>query len=253
MNWVKKTFFDKTLRDPEPPSEPLSHSTSFHEFDVQPEPLDVRRADVRVARELIYSCAKQTALVYGIPPQWLVFEVLTISDESKAYFQVQVQMQEWDEHLFARSYAFEIALMKRLAELNMVVARAVRAVLWRVKHEAGCPYDELPGPEAWTPEAVARRAAQQQGLAYVPVPAPAMPLTDSEKRALVRPDAPETMLPAFFATSAMDDVAGPQGSAKHVDTEAEFEAAKRSGQSPSTQPHFHPTMPTLPGSLDREA
>jgi hypothetical protein len=252
MNWVKKTFFEKPPREHELPSEPVSHSTSFHEYDIQPQALDVRRADVRAARELIYSCAKQTALIYGIPPQWLAFEVLTISDDEQAFFQLQVQVMEWDEHLFARSYAFELALMKRLGELNMAVARAVRAVLWRVKHEAGCPYDELPGPEAWTPEAVARRAAARQAMP-MPVPVNVQPLSESEKRALVRPDAAETVAPAFFATSAMDDLHGPVGSAKHVDTEAEYEAAKRRAQPPSTQPDFYPTTPTLPGSLNREA
>jgi hypothetical protein len=253
MNWVKKTFFEKNARASEPPLEPMSPSTSFHEFEAQPRPLDVRRADIRAARELIHTCAKQTAQIYGIAPHWLSFEVLTISDEKDAFFQVQVLMQEWDEYLFAHAYAFELALMKRLSEVNAMVARAVRAVLWRVKHEAGCPYDDLPGPEAWTHEAVSRRAAQRQGVPMVPVPAPAVPLSESEKRALVRPDSPETVLPNFFATSAMNDLAGPLGSAQQVDTEAEYEAARRNGQPPSTLPHFQITQPNGAGLGDREA
>ncbi len=256
MNWVKKTFFEKAPREPELSSEPLSHSTSFHEFDSRPEPLDVRRADVRAARELVYGVAKQTAALYGIPAHWLAFEVLTISDDEQAFFQLQVLVHEWDEHLFARSYAFELALMKRLADLNMVVARAVRAVLWRVKPDAGCPYDELPGPEAWTPEAVSHRALQRLHAAAVPMPVPVSvpPLSDSEKRALVRPDALETVGPAFFATSAMDDVTGPVGKGQSVDTEAEFIKAQRAHRSGrSTQPVFEPTTPTQPGALGREA
>jgi hypothetical protein len=241
MNWVKSLFV-KADRAHELPS----HSTGFHDLEGDPEPLDVKRSDLRAARELIYSSAKQTALLYGIPQDWLSFEVLTIADDEMAYFQLQVVVLEWDEHLFVRAYAFEVAVMKRIAELNMTVARAVRAVLWRTRADAGCPHDELPGPEAWTPEVVARRNAQRLSGFLMPVPVDARPLTDSEKRVLVRPDALETVAPAFFATSAMGDVVDASGRGESIDTEAEFGASASTQVGKDSLGSFSPTVPQSP-------
>ena len=244
MNWVKSLFVKA-----DNPLELPTHSTGFHDIEGDPEPLDVKRSDLRAARELIYSSAKQTALLYGIPPEWLAFEVLTIADDEKAYFQLQVVAQEWDEHLFVRAYAFEVAVMKRIAENNFTVARAVRAVLWRARADAGCPYDELPGPEAWLPEVVARRNAQRLAGFLAPIPVDVVPLSDSEKAALVRPDAVETVGPAFFVTSAMDDVVGASGRAESIDTESAFDAdGKPLNASRAGGVGFVPTSP-----LSREA
>jgi hypothetical protein len=123
------------------------------------------------------------------------------------------------------------------------VARAVRAVLWRTRADAGCPYDDLPGPEAWTPEVVARRNAQRLSGFLTPIPMDVTPLTDSEKRALVRPDALETVAPAFFATSAMGDVVGASGRGESIDTEAEFGASASTQAAKDSLGGFSATVP----------
>jgi hypothetical protein len=150
MRWITQLFKDKEADVPSP-------STGFHELDAQPVPVRLQGGDLRAARELVNNTAVQTALAYGIPARWLSFEVVTIADDEKAYFQLQVLMNHWDEHLAAHSFAFERAVIKRIRELDISVGRAVRAVLWRVAPDAGCPYDDMPEPSAWGADAVRKR------------------------------------------------------------------------------------------------
>jgi hypothetical protein len=151
MGWLANFF-----RSPAGVDAP-SHSTDFHDLDDSPVPLKPVAADLRIARELIKSAAVQTALAYGIPGRWLTFEVVTIADDEKAYFQLQVVMNHWDEYLAAHCYAFERAVVKRIRDESMEVGRAVRAVLWRTAADAGCPYDDLPEAQAWSADAVKKR------------------------------------------------------------------------------------------------
>jgi hypothetical protein len=195
MNWMSAIFAKNR------PDELPSPSTGFHETEGIPEPMRVGNSDLRSARELVYTTAQDVARMYGISPDWLSFEVLTIADDEKAYFQLQVIARQWDEYLFVRSYAFELAVMKRLREINMLVARAVRAVLWRTSPDAGCPYDELPGAEAWTVEAVAGREALRKSL-FTAQPAQQLP---SHLQVSGNKDAPETM-PAFVSGSVASGV-----------------------------------------------
>jgi hypothetical protein len=141
-----------------------SHSTDFHDLEGSPVPLKPVAADLRVARELIKTAAVQTALVYGLPARWLTFEVVTISDDQNAYFQLQVVMNHWDEYLAAHCYAFERAVIKRIREENTEVCRAVRAVLWRTAADAGCPYDDMPEAQAWSAEAVKKRGLVRERI-----------------------------------------------------------------------------------------
>lgn len=151
MGWLGNLF-----KSPQRVSAP-SNSTSYHDLDGQPVPLKPAAVDLRGARDLINLAAVRTAQACGVPAGWLTFEVMTISDANQAYFQLQVVMNIWDEYLAAHSYAFECAVIKRLREDNLEVGRAVRAVLWRVAAEAGCPYDDMPEPKAWSPEAIKKR------------------------------------------------------------------------------------------------
>lgn len=136
-----------------------SPSTGFFDVEGRPVPLSLEQQDVRAARELIRAAAVRTATAFGIPTHWLSFEVVTISDDEKAYFQLQVSLRIWDEQLWAQSSAFEQQALKRIREDDVNVARAVRAVLWRILPDAGCPHDELAGAAAWRPDAVKVRSA----------------------------------------------------------------------------------------------
>jgi hypothetical protein len=134
-----------------------SNSTSYHDLDGSPVPLKPAAMDLRGARDLVNQAAVRTAQVYGIPAGWLTFEVMTISDANQAYFQLQVVMNIWDEHLVLHSTAFQNAVIKRIRDENLEVGRALRAVLWRVAPEAGCPYDDMPQAKAWSAEAIKQR------------------------------------------------------------------------------------------------
>ncbi len=149
-----------------------SPSTGFFDMDGQPVPLSISQLDIRQARELVRTSAANAAEAFGIPSNWLSYEVVTISDDEKAYFQLQVSLRIWDEQLWAQASAFEQQALKFIREENANVARAVRAVLWRILPDAGCPYDELSGPEAWLPPAVkARSVAYEKMRAQIALPA----------------------------------------------------------------------------------
>jgi hypothetical protein len=151
MGWLTN-FFKETKG-----IEPSSPSTNFHDLDGRPVAISLQGADLRSARELINNAALQTAQAYGVPARWLSFEVVTIADDERAYFQLQALIKHWDEYLAAHSFAFERAVIKRIREEDVEVGRAVRAVLWRVSPEAGCPYDDMPEPKAWSVDAVKKR------------------------------------------------------------------------------------------------
>jgi hypothetical protein len=151
MGWLSKIFKESDV------DEAPSPSTSFHDLDGHPVPLTLQGSDLRAARELVKTAATQTAVVYGVPAHWLAYEVVTIADDEKAYFQLQVTMQHWDEYFASHTYAFERAVLKRIRDEDLPVGRAVRAVLWRTSPDAGCPYDDLPESQAWTSEAIKQR------------------------------------------------------------------------------------------------
>lgn len=151
MGWLTNLFKNQNA------NAALSPSTDFHELDAQPIAVRLQGGDLRAARELVNSTAVQTALAYGIPATWLSFEVVTISDNEKAYFQLQVLMNHWDEHLASHSFAFERAVIKRIRDSDVSVGRALRAVLWRTSPDAGCPYDDMPEASTWGADAVRKR------------------------------------------------------------------------------------------------
>lgn len=151
MGWLSN-LFSSPRRGTDP-----SNSTSYHDLDAKPVPLKPAAMDLRNARQAVNQAAARTAQFYGIPAGWLTFEVLTISDTSQAYFQLQIVMNIWDEYLAAHCYAFERAVIKRIRDENIEVGRAVRAVLWRVAPDAGCPYDDMPEAKAWSADAVKKR------------------------------------------------------------------------------------------------
>ncbi len=136
--------------------------TDFHEYDHEPLATSSITNGLQSARQLINDAAVRTALVYGVPADWLAFEVFTISDDEKAYFQLQILMNHWDESMLLHSYAFECAVIKRIREESVDVGRALRAVHWRVAPEAGCPYDAMPSPQYWSAEAIKERGLARQ-------------------------------------------------------------------------------------------
>jgi hypothetical protein len=158
MGWLSNIF-----KEPGETEEP-SHSTGFHDLDARPVPMKAQGTDLRAARELVHTTAVKTAQMYGVPAHWLSFEVVTIADEAQAYFQLQVMQNHWDEYLAAHSYAFERAVLKRIREEDIDVGRAVRAVLWRTSPDAGCPYDDMPEPSAWTQEEIVHRGLQRDRI-----------------------------------------------------------------------------------------
>ncbi len=158
MGWISNLF--------SPPRRKTEHSnsTSYHDLEGAPVPLQPAAVDIRSARELVNQAAMRAAQVHGIPPGWLTFEVVTIGDTKQAYFQLQVVMNIWDEHLALHASAFQNAVIKRIRDENLEVGRAVRAVLWRVAAEAGCPYDDMPQPQAWSAEAVKKRSVVRERI-----------------------------------------------------------------------------------------
>lgn len=152
MNWLNRILNGSPQMQDVP-----SPSTGFFDIDGQPVPLSLAQQDIRAARELIREAAVRTTTAHGIPSNWLSYEVVTISDDEKAYFQLQVSLRIWDEQLWTLSSAYEQKVLKRIREEDVNVARAVRAVLWRVLPDAGCPHDELPGAAAWKAEAIRAR------------------------------------------------------------------------------------------------
>lgn len=152
VNWLNRILSTAPQAQDAP-----SPSTGFFDIDGQPVPLSLAQQDIRAARELIRAAAVRTTAAHGIPSNWLSYEVVTISDDEKAYFQLQVSLRIWDEQLWTLSSAYEQKVLKRIREEDVNVARAVRAVLWRVLPDAGCPYDELAGAAAWKPDAIRAR------------------------------------------------------------------------------------------------
>jgi hypothetical protein len=168
------SWFNRILNTAPKGNDVPSPSTGFFDIEGQPVPLSVAQQDVRAARELIRAAAVRTTALYGIPSNWFSYEVVTISDDEKAYFQLQVSLRIWDEQLWSQSSAYEQQVLKRIREDNVNVARAVRAVLWRVLPDAGCPYDELAGALAWRPDAVkARGVAYERLRREITTPPPA--------------------------------------------------------------------------------
>ncbi|MBS7809079.1 hypothetical protein [Variovorax sp. PCZ-1] len=159
MNWLNR-FLSNAPRDLDSPS----HSTGFYDVEGKPVPISADQQNVRAARELVHAAAVRTAAAFGIPSNWMSYEVVTISDDEKAYFQLQVSLRIWDEQLWAQSSAFEQQALKRIREDDVNVARAVRAVLWRILPDAGCPHDELSGNDSWKPEKVKARAVAYDRL-----------------------------------------------------------------------------------------
>jgi hypothetical protein len=151
MNWFNN-LFSKSKRQIE-----HSNSTSYHDLDDTPVPLASTEASMLNARNVVKQAALKTAQSHGIPAGWLSFEVLTIADQKTAYFQLQVVMNIWDEHLAMHNLAFQNAVIKRVRDQSMDIGRALRAVLWRVSPDAGCPYDDMPPAQAWAADAVRNR------------------------------------------------------------------------------------------------
>jgi hypothetical protein len=151
MGWLSN-LFNKSNSNGMP-----SPSTDYHDLDGLPVPVSAATVDLRAAREMVNAAALRTVQAYGVPAHWLSFEVVTISDAENAYFQLQVQMKHWDEYMAAHSFAFERAVMKRLREDDPEVGRALRAVLWHVAPDAGCPYDDMPEAKAWSADAIKKR------------------------------------------------------------------------------------------------
>jgi hypothetical protein len=158
------SWFNRFLNNTPETSDVPSPSTGFFDIEGQPVPLSVAQQDVRAARELIRNAAVRTTQLHGIPSNWLSYEVVTIADEEKAYFQLQVSMRIWDELLWSQTSAYEQQVLKQIRQEDVNVARAVRAVLWRILPDAGCPQDELSGQATWQPDAVKERSAAYDRL-----------------------------------------------------------------------------------------
>ncbi len=131
--------------------------TSIFDWDNQPLAGSATPEALDSALGLIIEVAAQTVKAYGLPSHWFSFETVTVTDKGQTYFQLQISMNHWDMQMCAHSYAFERAVIKSIRKKNMDVGRALRAVLWRVAPDAGCPFDEMPQASYWSEEAIAQR------------------------------------------------------------------------------------------------
>lgn len=150
MGWFDEIFAKKEESLEVSDSVPESAATS-----AQPAALPANEA--AQAREAINRSAHEVLQRHGIPKSWVRFEILTLTDAGKVYFQLQVGMRHWDAYLLLHSWAFEQAVLECLRERSPAVAHALRAVLWHVMPTSGCPYEQLPPSVAWTSEAIEQR------------------------------------------------------------------------------------------------
>ena len=97
------SWFNRFLNNVPAARELSSPSTGFFDIEGQPVPLSIQHQDVQTARELVRAAAARTTSAFGIPSNWLSYEVVTISDDEKAYFQLQVSLRIWDEQLWSQS------------------------------------------------------------------------------------------------------------------------------------------------------
>ena len=236
MGWISN-LLNKSAVDETP-----SLSTGFHDLEGHPVPLSVAAGDVRAAREMVHGAAVRAVSMYGLPPRWLSFEVVTISDEEKAYFQLQVLMTHWDEYLVAHSYAFERAVIKLIREEDVRVGRAVRAVLWRVAADAGCPFDEMPDPGEWSVEARRQRAEIRMGvMRAVGTDSAGKSASASAIGSALAEAGPGPL--TFAPTVSTDDALGPETIPVHPDPET-LPGQARSGDSPDVEGQgFSATQP----------
>jgi hypothetical protein len=137
--------------------QPPVPDTGIHDWDNEPLSNATMATDFGTALELINSTALQTVTAYGLPEHWFAFETVTVTNSEKTYFQLQILMNHWDMQMCAHSYAFECAVIKSIRKKDRDIGRALRAVLWRVAPDAGCPFDEMPEPSYWTAEAISQR------------------------------------------------------------------------------------------------
>jgi hypothetical protein len=228
VNW-----FNRILNGASRPPETPTHSTGFYDIDGKPVPLSTQGENVRIARALVHAAAVRTALSFGIPSNWLSYEVVTISDDEKAYFQLQVSLRFWDEQLWSQSTAFEQQVYKRIREDDVNVARAVRAVLWRILPEAGCPHDELSDAAAWKPESVRMRAQAYERL----------------RRELTAPAvAASTGLPSVVTGAEASETLPLSPAAQNAQSARQLLSEQFSDTLPSNFGGFAPTQPFDPKS-----
>jgi hypothetical protein len=164
MSWLDNLFAKPKPKSKSKRRADPTNSTSYHDLEEAPVPLAPTKVDIQNARDVVNQAALKTAQAHGIPAGWLSFEVLTIADEKNAYFQLQVVMNIWDEHLAIHNLAFQNAVIKRVRDESLDVGRALRAVLWRVSPDAGCPYDDMPPAQAWTADAVRKRSIVRERI-----------------------------------------------------------------------------------------
>ncbi len=131
--------------------------TGIHDWDNEPLTSATAPGDLDAALELITDAALQTVKAYGLPEHWFSFETVTVTNKEKTYFQLQILMNHWDMQMCAHSYAFECAVIRTIRKKDRDIGRALRAVLWRVAPDAGCPFDEMPEPSYWAAQAITER------------------------------------------------------------------------------------------------
>lgn len=159
MGWLSSLFGRKNAFGADSLS---SESFNSSLSDEGPVGLSVPGSSVPNARQLIMQCANHVIRSHGIPQDWLKLELLTMANEAKAYFQLQITIKHWDGYLLLHSHAFELSVMNRVREQSLPVSRSMRAVLWRVAPDAGCPYEQMPPSVAWTQDAIAQRMVNPQ-------------------------------------------------------------------------------------------
>lgn len=125
---------------------------------------------VQQARELIQRTVYELIHALGLPQSWFKLEIVTLTLNQQAQFQLQITLMQWEPYLLMHMQAFERAITQSLRNKDPSVNAALRAVLWQLGDTAGCPFQQLPGSHAWTPMAIAKRrshldaALQQSSL-----------------------------------------------------------------------------------------
>ncbi len=134
-----------------------------------------------IQRELIRVAFQDTVRATGLPPQLLDCAVRYIkTGKLEERVQVQLVMQQWNEHLLRYSMAFQSELMKCLDRYEPGVDHTQHEWLWRYAAGVVTPFPELPLPGQWAQMEASRakpvaRPQPQRGDAAIATPARTQP------------------------------------------------------------------------------
>jgi hypothetical protein len=132
-----------------------------------------------IQRELIRVAFQDTVRATGMPSHLLDCAVRYIkAGKSEERVQIQLVMQQWNEHLLRYSLAFQNELVKCLDRYEPGVDHTQHEWLWRYAANVVTPFPELPLPGQWAAfDAPRNKAAPLPQRREAAIAAPVKPKT----------------------------------------------------------------------------